>query len=321
MYIENLIYKQVVTLSITQSPGEKPDVQAISELTERLRAVRTVGWSKQLDRPSDDGKHLANNLNRNFAVLQLCLDNGQSIGLEWLGVSGKPNYSLPPILNKSVILASETDDFMLNVKELLDLDHDTVFEPCFAPLPGTKMTCSEVPLLNGLGFWLQARSFPKDATGHLYLLTERLPCLSCGHVMHQFKQGYPNFQIHLLYMFDHTDRASERLATDLTNVADSVHLVEVMENSDTGFVGLRGPAFGSPATPVRSPTTASPIVPVESKSGGGTIRILPVNARKLGDLMVVPTSNASEVISRGAGSPSAHFIANILPGSRSKPDF
>ena len=51
------------------------------------------------------------------------------------------------------------------------------------------------------------------------------------------------------------------------------------------------------------------------------IRILPVNARKPGDLMVVPTSKASEVVSRGAGSPSAHFNSNILPESRSNPDF
>ena len=313
-YIKSLFYKIAVTLSITTSPSQKPDTEAIGKLTVYLRHVRTIGWSKQLDRPSDNGQHLAKNLNRNFAVLQLCLDDGRSIGLGWLGVSGEPGYSPPAILNEPVILASKSDDFLLNVKELLGLNDDAFLGPRFAPLPGATMKCSEIPLLNGLGVKLQAQDFPKDVTGRLYLLTERLPCLSCGHVMRQFRQAYPNLEIHLLYMFDHTAHASQRLATDLSNLADSVHLVEVIDDGDKGFVGLTGAAFGSTANPVRSPTGGSPVVPIQSKSGGVTINLVSVSARKPGDLVVEPTSKASEVISRGAGSPSAHFNANILPG-------
>jgi hypothetical protein len=301
-------------MSVTASPGQKPDVEAIGELTEYLRALRTVGWSKHLDRPSDKGLHLAKNVNRNFAVLQLCLDDGRSIGLGWLGVSGEPGYSPPAILNKPVILASEPGGFLLNVKELLGLDADAFLKPRFAPLCGTTMRCSEIPLLNGLGFRLQFQGFPKDATGSLYLLTERLPCPSCGHVMRQFRQGYPNFQIHLLYMFDHTAHASERLAADLSNLADSVHLIEVIDDDDKGFTGLTGAAYGSAANPARSLTRGSPVVPVQSKSSGITINLVRVTARKPGDLVAEPTSKAAEVISRGAGSPSAHFNSNILPG-------
>lgn len=301
-------------MSVTTSPGQKPDVQAICELTEYLRAVRTVGWSKHLDRPSDKGMHLAKNVNRNFAVLQLCLDDGRSIGQGWLGVSGEPGYSPPAILDKPVILASQSESFLLNVKELLGLDADASFEPRFAPLPGETKTCSEIPLLNGLDFLLQRQDFPKDATGTLYLLTERLPCHSCGHVMRQFRQGYPNIQIHLLYMFDHTAHASERLATDLSDLAVSVHLIEVIDNGDKGFAGSTGAPFGSADNPARSLTGGRPFVPVQSKSGGITINLVRVSARKPGDLVLKPSSKAAEVISRGAGAPSAHFNSNILPG-------
>lgn len=236
------------------------------------------------------------------------------MGLGWLGVSGEPDYSPPAILKGPVILASESDGFSLNVKKLLGLDVDAFIAPIFKPLAGASMKCSEIPLLNGLGHWLFVKDFPKETTGRLYLLTERLPCPSCGHVISQFRQSYPNLQMHLLYMFDHTARASERLATDLSNLANSVRLIEVIDDGDKGFVGSTGAVFGSPANPVRSPTGGSPAILGQSKSVGIKINVVCVSARKPGDRLVEPTSKASEVISRGAGSPSAHFNSNILPG-------
>lgn len=300
-------------MSVTNSTGQKSDIEAISELTTYLRAVRTVGWSKHLDRPSDNGQHLAKNLNRNFAVLQLCLDNGRSIGLGWLGVSGDSGYSPPAILNKPIILASRASDFFLNVKELLGLETDTFLEPHFAPLPDAHMKCAEIPLLNGLGVKLATLNVPNTVTGSLYLLTERLPCPSCGHVLRQFQRRYPTLKIHLLYMFDHTDRAARRLNTDLSELAASVHLVEVIDDGDKGFVGLTGAVFGSASKPALCTTGGNSVEVLQSKSCGITINLVRVSALRSGDEIVVPTSKESEVISRGAGSPSAHFISNILP--------
>jgi hypothetical protein len=300
------------------SASRKPDRQAIEELTVHLRAVRTVGWSKHLDRPSDNGQHLAKNLNRNFAVLQLCLDNGSAIGLGWLGVSGDPGYSPPAILKDPVVLASESGSFSLNVKAIFGFDEDHIIDPLFEPLPEATLKCSEVPLLNGLGYRMSITNFPQEATGCLYLLTERLPCKSCGQVIRQFRQAYPNLQIHLLYMFDHTDHASERLATDLSDFADSVQLIEVIDDGDNGFMGSTGAVFGSANNPVQSTPRGGPATNAQAKSLGITINVLPVSARKPGDLVVVPTSEASKVISRGAGSPSAHFISNILTNRSQK---
>lgn len=304
----------LATLSDTKNFGQKPDAEAIGELAAYLRAVRTVGWSKHLDRPSHEGLHLAKNVNRNFAVLQLCRDNGTSIGLGWLGVSGAPDYFPPAILNEPIILTSESDGFLLNVKELLGLDADTFLEPLFLPIPGETKKCSEVPLLNGLGYHLLTQDFPKDAPGSLYLLTERLPCPSCGQVLRQLRQAYPSLQIHLLYMFDHTAHASERLSTDLSDLADSVHLIEVIDDGDKGFVGLNGAPFGSAVNPARISTGSSMFVPVRSNEGGININVVRVSARKPGDRIIEPTSTASDVISRGAGAPSAHFNSNIKSG-------
>lgn len=298
------------------STSNKLDLQPIQELTVHLRAVRTDEWSKQLDRPSDDGKHLAKNLDRNFAVLQLRLDNGKTIGRGWLGVSGKPNYPPPAILKDPVVLASESEGFSLNVKALLGSDNDHIISPIFEPLAGTKMTCSEVPLLNGLGYRLSIESFPEDATGCLYLLTERLPCKSCGQVIRQFRETYPNLQIHLLYMFDYTSRADDRLATDLSDLASSVHLIEVIDDSDNGFVGSTKVIFGPANNPVPSAPGGGPAQNGQSENVGITIHVLPVSARQQGDRVVAPTSDASEVISRDAGSPSAHFISNIRTDRR-----
>lgn len=289
------------------------DLQPIEELTVHLRAVRTDDWSRQLDRPSDNGKHLAMNLDRNFAVLQLRLDNGRTIGRGWLGVSGKPDYSPPSILKDPVVLSSERNSFSLNVKALLGSDDDHIILPIFEPLAETTLKCSEVPLLNGLGYRLSIESFPKDATGSLYLLTERLPCASCGQVIRQFREAYPNLQIHLLYMLDYKSRADDRLASDLRDLARSVHLIEVIDGSDNGFVGSTKEVFKSAKSPFQRPPAGGPAKSGQSEAVGITIHVLPVSARKPGDLVVSPTSEESEVMSREAGSPSAHFISNIRP--------
>ncbi|WP_322087571.1 hypothetical protein [Burkholderia sp. BCC1999] len=214
------------------------------------------------------------------------------MGDQWVGVSGTGDY-FPPKGVDAYVLKSREGDHAVNMKALYDTPDDC-YEPArYYPACGNP-ECSEVPLLNALSHAIERCHIASGTPGHVILLTERLPCLSCGSLFRQFGKDHPGLSLHLLYMFDHTDRAEERLSTDLDYLSDSTFVVEYIDPDDNGHAGPGGPAFAPPGF------TSRP------KGGIFIAQITPFS----GDVVTTP-SDTTRVPARATGSSSAHFAARI----------
>ncbi|VWD18088.1 hypothetical protein [Burkholderia lata] len=268
--------------------------ELVTGMVMQMRAIRQVGWRKHLDLPSNDLMHEPKNLNRNFAMLRLwCVGDTWAMGDQWVGVSGTGDY-FPPKGVDAYVLKSREGDYAVNMKAVYGTPDDC-FEPArYHPACGNP-ECSEVPLLNALSHAIRRCNIASGTPAHLILLTERLPCLSCGRLFRQFGQDHPGLSLHLLYMFDHTDRAEERLSTDLDYLSECTFVVECIDPDDSGHTGPGGPGFAPPG------------FTSHSKGGIFITQVAPFSD----DYVVTTPSDATKVPSRAPGSSSAHFAARI----------
>lgn len=79
---------------------------------------------------------------------------------------------------------------------------------------------SEYLLLNALAHAIQYNTI---LNGIVYLLTERIPCSSCTHVISEFAKKFPNFKLRIIYMFDSPARGVKDFKMECTN-SDGVEI-------------------------------------------------------------------------------------------------
>jgi len=79
-----------------------------------------------------------------------------------------------------------------------------VFPESFSPGRCDAREDSEYLFLNALGYALAKHQVIR---GVAYLLTERVPCDSCTHVINQFLSAYPEFKLEVFYLFDSARRS------------------------------------------------------------------------------------------------------------------
>ncbi|RZI58708.1 MAG: hypothetical protein EOP14_04725 [Pseudomonas sp.] len=91
---------------------------------------------------------------------------------------------------------------------------------------------SEYLLLNGLAFMLKIRSVD---TGEVYLLTERIPCASCTHVINGFAKMFSKIPVNILYMFDSDARDAKDFLRECTQL-HSVSLTRLKRTEDAMHV-------------------------------------------------------------------------------------
>jgi hypothetical protein len=70
---------------------------------------------------------------------------------------------------------------------------------------------SEYLLINALGHSLKEL---RIGNGEAYLLTERIPCASCTHVINQFLTDFSAFNMHIYFLFDSPRRGIDEFLTD-----------------------------------------------------------------------------------------------------------
>lgn len=115
-------------------------------------------------------------------------------------------------------------------------DECILFEQTIAPLHH-KYDDSEYLLLNALSYIIIST---QAYSGVAYLLTERIPCESCTHVINEFIRRFTGFSLYILYMFDSPNRNvshfknecvdSSRVKISYMQFSD-VYSIDIIENS------------------------------------------------------------------------------------------
>lgn len=275
------------------------------EMVQELRSHRAKRHDPRLDTvPDAHGTHLAG-FSRNYALLRIGRPNERLAqeewrGSGWIGVSGLVKAASaskrPPFFLRRI--GTEAELPRVDVGGLLG--QAAVQEVPYSYTPWAGKNCAEPPLINAVAYLLREARLPSDRALEVFLLSERFPCPSCIQILSQFRTEFPNIRLHLLYLFDHDFRV-ESLVHGLSDVVDSIHLVEYVDGDDKGFNAD------------------------EAFQGRGAVamtalNVMPISALKPEEHLVYPPT--TDVLPRAAASSSGHFVARLPthglnPGERS----
>jgi hypothetical protein len=212
----------------------------------------------------------------------------------WVGMSGLKAYQKTREHPDKFILrraGREKDTPAVDIGPLLGKAQQEIVDYLDFP-PNPKAHCSEPPLLNALANLLKSGALKARKDPELFLLTERLPCASCVAFLASFRKSHPTIRLHLLYLFDYTDRVERRLALDMKGLADSVHLLQYLSELDQGHEASK--AWGSH---------------LGCTLKGPSLNVMHVTELQTGLALVA--SNGLSVTARASGAPSAQFISRM----------
>lgn len=285
------------------SPLKPFPVTLISDMITELRVltvespepiVRGEIHDSRLDTRSDmlngSDVHLAGTeLTRNIALLRLSGPPDETGAVTWLcqgwvGMSGLKGYQGTSEHPDKFFLqryGREKDTPAVDIGPLLGKAQKQIVPYLNVP-SFPKAHCSEPPLLNALSPLLNSGALKAQKDPDLFLLTERLPCDSCVALLTSFRKSHPSIQLHLLYLYDHTDRVEKRLALDMEGLANSVHLLQYLSEHDEGHAAST--AWGSQFNCTRK---------------GPSVNVMHVTELRAGQRLVAPDHHS--VASRAPG--------------------
>lgn len=293
----------------TPSPLTPFPSDLLLEMALALRAHRAAAHDRHLDvladSPLTDGPHFGD-MKRNHALIRvragMTLDPREWLGRYWVGRSGLAPLASPQAKGGPIFVRrahGAAGGPRVDVGPLLQKAVPDERPYLYDPLPSTCLHCSEPPLVNACAYVMLDAGVKPDAQLECFLLTERLPCASCVHVLKSFRQNFPGLRLHLLYFFDYESRVENRLETDMSDLADSIHLLEYIDGTDPGYKSEK--VYGGNREPY-----------------GPSLNVWCAEALGPGEALVKPPAN--EVLPRGKGSPSVHFLSRISSRGRPRND-
>jgi The BURPS668_1122 family of deaminases len=179
------------------------------------------------------------NENGNIGKLVFAHEN-DSLGLNWIAASPNANLQIECDVGEVAVELRHLGDGRIVGTPTTNVEPKGLMaEAAYQADPGRWMD-SEYMLITFLRRVLRLKGFE---SGHLYLITERIPCKSCTSVIDQFLGEFPAVRCSIFYCWDSYNRGNEEFLADPRVLDVELHkLIWDGSNKTLNMITLRSKA-------------------------------------------------------------------------------